>query len=97
MTSITREIDVYLELTDIRRRELMYPHVEGHAVRLAFINRVTTCCYADIDFEELVKKQLELYCSGIDGMTFYRVCNEPKHFVRERLLRWDIDHCKETK
>ena len=96
-TSATRK--EYLECTyleilqEVMRRDAMYPHVEGHKVRQAWIKRVIECYEKHDDcFCELVTMQLSLYCDFPDLTVLKDVCDSPKHRIRNRLLVWHIDH-----
>ena len=80
------------KLVEMLEREMKMEHVELHAVRLAFLNRVWYCANRDISFRELVTKQLDLYCGVPDPRAFVEHCNTPKHLIRNRMLSWDIDH-----
>jgi len=72
----------------------LYPHVEGHAYRLEFIECVIKRYNeGDLVFNELVDRQLSCFCEGyVDPRTFYDVCNNPRHRVRNMLIVWTIDH-----
>ena len=90
------EGDCFMSLKRIREQELKMAHVEGHTSRLAFIDTVIRCYNEDdLTFNDLVDRQLSLWCDGyVDSRTFYAVCNEPRHRVRNMLLVWHIDHRK---
>ena len=81
MNSIVKVVDAETHLA----------HVEGHDVRMAFLDRLTYC-YLDPDFRDLVEKQLSLYCGSPDPRIFVAVCNDPKHVIRNRMIAFEIDH-----
>lgn len=85
-------MDVESVLNKLQERESKLAHVEFHNVRAAFISTVAKRVREDKKFEELVGRQLGLYCNVPDPRTFCAVCNEPGHLVRERLIVWCIDH-----
>jgi hypothetical protein len=86
-----------MQLKKIRDTEVKLAHVEGHDSRLAFIDTVIRCYNEDdLVFNDLVNRQLSLWCDGyVYPRTFYDVCNEPRHRIRNMLLVWHIDHRKE--
>ena len=79
------------KLVEIKDRDSVYPHVEDHNLRQAWISRVLDCCNA-FDFKELVSKQLDLYCDYPRLDELMEACNTPKHLVRNRLITFQIDH-----
>jgi len=79
-------------LSKIREYESKMAHVELHDVREAFIDIVVKRVRESVSFSDLVERQLSLYCKPPDPRTFYEVCNQPGHLVRERLITWGIDH-----
>lgn len=78
-------------LWEIKDREVGLSHMEGHKVRMAWIERVLECCRAD-DFKFLIGDQLELYCDYPRLDELMEACNTPKHLVRNRLITFEIDH-----
>ena len=80
-------------LTEIFQQEQGLAHIELHDAREAFIRRVDECYGIDQGFDALVDGQLAMYVDEyVDPRTFYAVCNEPRHRIRNMLLCWDIDH-----
>jgi len=83
----------YLEvLYKIREDELTIAHVEGHSMRLDFINLVIKCFGTDEKFNKLIVDQLTLFCSRPSSIAFVSICDHPLHRVRNKLITWYIDH-----
>jgi hypothetical protein len=81
------------KLAKIAEQEEKLSHIEGHDARLAFITDVCLFCnYQDRSFNQLVQDQLDLICGIPDPRTFVKICNDPQHIIRNKMLSWYPDH-----